>query len=150
VSVQFLKTFFLGVLIGASVVLSGNSSRAAVQDDLGVVKAVRRTFTLNLGQLMKQCHEETSFSGDKVFVCLVKEYILNGTENLLQGTAGRQGKVFFYDDAVSTVLEVTPEGYQTKTYLTAAGGDGSLALKNAFEVHKLEGKQITVLVHMVP
>lgn len=148
---QFLKVFSLGFFVGLSIILFGNSFSVAAQDDLGAVKAVRRTFTLNLNQLLKQCHEEISTPNERIFECQVKEYALNGTENLLQGTAGRQGKVFFYDaDTVSTVLEVTAEGYQTRTYLPATGGDGSQALKNAFDLHKLEGKQLTVLVHLVP
>jgi hypothetical protein len=120
------------------------------QENLGAVQAVRRTFTLDLDKLLKQCHEGTSSFTDVVFECQVKEYSLNGTENLLQGTAGKQAILFFYDDAVSTVLEVTPEGYRTKTYLPATGGDGRRALQTAFSTHGLEGKKISVLVHMVP
>lgn len=142
--------FFGKSLLILMVLFATGFAEAAVQDELGVLKAVRRTFTLNLHQLLKQCHEESSNISSKVFECLVKEYTLNGTENVVQGTAGRPGKVFFYDDdEVSIVLEITPEGYQARVYLPEAGGDGPSLLRTAFAKHKLEGKQISILIHMV-
>lgn len=146
-----MRFHFLGrSLLTLLVLMTTGFAEAAVQDELGVLKAVRRTFTLNLNQLLKQCHEESSSIANKVFECQVKEYSLNGTENVIQGTAGRPGKVFFYDDdEVSTVLEITPEGYQARVYLPEAGGDGQSLLRAAFAKHKLEGKQISILIHMV-
>jgi|JI6StandDraft_1071083.scaffolds.fasta_scaffold358404_1 hypothetical protein len=151
---KLIRRFLLGGTLAIFALAAfGVKASAAEQTELGPLVAVKRTFTLNVANLLKNCKVETEGQDQPTshFECRVQEFSLNGSESVMGGTSGRNGIAQIYpgNAGIFLLLEITPEGYRTRFKFPTEEQNPTQILKDVFEKNKLDGKKLSLLIYTV-